>query len=381
LASAALSYVRDRRWPALVAALAGGFVGVFFAQDAIMALPGLYCALVLSARRAKGWTHFLAIGLVGLATVCVLFAFYWFLWRQMSAGGGEETAYWGRKYDVFYVHGDSPGSPLSWFIEKYRELAVYPGSRRGLWRARGVVSSGMLDSLREIDAAIWVVLHAIGLVVLMLRRCLEKSLVAVMPFLVLIAFNQLGFWPFGDFRTNLFMLVYTSAIAAFALDARAGGGLQLRALVPAFVLVLLPLLHFERVWHRSKESVHTTQTAFPQAFEALLRRAEKYPRARREPLVVDYSSCAAWKYYTRFHPSYAEFRAHLRKRFDLRCTWRHNPPVDLVRRVFNRHRRVWFMTVEPDVVERLDKEPHEGLRIVEQARPGAGALVLSFERE
>jgi hypothetical protein len=381
LATLALSYVRDgrRRW--LTLTLAAAFVAVLFTQDAVFAYPGVYLVLAWTAFEARRYRHLVAIGLGAGLTLSVLLGFYWFVWRHLNAGGGTETEYWGQKYDVFYLPSQSHTTHWQWLLEKYGELAAYPGARRALWKVRGLVSRSMLGQLRSMDAAAWIVVHVLGLGVIALRRQRNEALLFVLPLVVLTIFNVLGFWPFGEFRTNLFVVLYMAVIAGFAMSAPSDHRSARRTLAPALVFVALPLLGFERGWHRRKESVHTSQTAFPLALRTLTSLASAYPGAHAEPLVLDASSCGSWRYYVTLHPDYEAMRGPLRQRFRSRCTYRDHSPVDLARNELRHKHRVWFLILDREGIDRFWASSLEGLRVVEKATPDRHTFVGSLERD
>ncbi|HEY3500803.1 MAG TPA: hypothetical protein VGK73_39195, partial [Polyangiaceae bacterium] len=143
------------------------------------------------------------------------------------------------------------------------------------------------------------------------------------PLLVLSAFNWAGRWPLGIFRTNLFTLPYFAAIAAIAVDRRLPARSSLLsgavALVPTFLLVLLPLGLFEKSWH-SKKYAFTTTSRWPEILERLLETSHEVPSARRETLVIDRGGCDPFLYYTRYHPELSvRYGRPFQQRFESHC--------------------------------------------------------------
>ena len=68
------------------------------------------------------------------------------------------------------------------------------------------------------------------------------------------AFNALGFWPAGVFRTNLFLLVYTAVIAAaaVAIGSRISAGSLLGARPHGLFGSSCRSCLFERTWNARK---------------------------------------------------------------------------------------------------------------------------------
>ena len=123
----------------------------------------------------------------------------------------------------------------------------------------------------------------------------------------MLLFNMLGFWPLGPFRTSLFTLVYLGALAGFAVD-REDGQVRLLDLVPTALLIFLPLLVFERGWHKTKETLAvTTPSLFPDALgQLMLLQGSRSPDQPKESLILDGWSCPPYRYYTKYHPVYSK---------------------------------------------------------------------------
>jgi hypothetical protein len=144
------------------------------------------------------------------------------------------------------------------------------------------------------------------------------------------SFNALGFWPMGAFRTNLFVLLYATAVTVVPFD-----GLWERtrarwlSAAPALLFVIVPVLLFERDWHASKRA----QCDDGDLLEACTRldalRREKTNR-RTDVLLFSYGTCSEWEYYFRIHPDASKFRRPLERQFAARCVTRRALPDTLV---------------------------------------------------
>src|SRR5690606_9005485 len=108
-------------------------------------------------------------------------------------------------------------SQLGWFLKKYVSLAQFPGYRHYMWSPEWL-SRDTVNQLREIDKVIWLVLHIIGLAVILLKKSTANICLLLMPLATLLVFNLIEYWPTGNFRTNVFVVVYMAAIAAIAVD-------------------------------------------------------------------------------------------------------------------------------------------------------------------
>src|SRR5262249_19243677 len=150
----------------------------------------------------------------------------------------EEHA-WGKKYDTFYLPSGSKasgGTKADWMLGRYAELAATPAARRAGW-ALPKVSQEKVDELGALYGAAFLVLNLAGMTQLVRGKQWRKSVLLVLPLVVMATFNWLGYWPFGPFRANLFTLVYVGALAAAAVD-RQPRRVRGADFVPVVLLVL-----------------------------------------------------------------------------------------------------------------------------------------------
>src|SRR5262249_44236643 len=141
------------------------------------------------------------------------------------------------------------------------------GSRRTFWKSEHDPQK-RVDELRSAYGALWLMLHVAGLTLIVRTRRWREGLLVVMPLAVMTAFNLFGFWPLGEFRTNLFALVYAAAIAAIGVDRNAHG-VRWGDFVPAAALIFVPLFTFERTWHAKKEA-SAYAAYYPRAMKQLI---------------------------------------------------------------------------------------------------------------
>ncbi len=349
-AFAAATYAHSRKtgWLVLTMSLAG--FGILFAQDTLFVCPGVYLVIGYTAYRAKQYRH-LVFGAVGAAlSVGLTLGLYFLVWSRIATGGGSDTNYWGKKYDVFYLEGTSPGTLWSWTLDKLGELAAMPGVRRELWPEHHVFSREVAEQLQSIDAKLWWCLAALGLVSLAVRRRVVPLLLLVTPLLVFTAFGLLGYWPYGHFRTNLFALFYSAAFAAAAFELplpKVANPSRWLSAVPALALVVLPLLVFERDWHRFKESTITGNYPIQEVFSTLLELQGRRPSdGEPDVLVIDLDGCDLWELYTQRHPDYVELGKELARRFRMECSHRKRGSSFTYGQRRRRHydkTRVWYV--------------------------------------
>jgi hypothetical protein len=299
----------------LIASVALSSVALLFAQDILFAYPAIYLilgwrALTLPRLADKAWWFLGAALCFGLAL-----AHYYFDWKQLATGSEPVTEYWGRRYDVFYEPTTNEAH-WHWLVRKYLDMAAFPGGRREHWHSLSALGSNGLGTLARMDRVLWALLHVLGIAVLAYRRRVMELVLVGTPLLVLMVFNALGHWPIGPFRTNLFVLAYTAPMAAFAFDSEQP--FTLSGVIPTLVLVFMPLLLFERDWHRTK---HYAAPACPLwamiGTLKTLQGADYHGDA--EPLILDGYTCRVWDYYFEANPDHRAQAPDLARRFIRMC--------------------------------------------------------------
>ena len=309
-----LRYLETQRTRDLVWALGSAFVASLFAQDMVMAYPGVFLVLgwdTFTRRRER--LPWVVVGAV--AIMVLLFAQYWFIWRNLAS---DEADYWGNKYNIFYTQS-SGQSHLAWWLERYRDVAGFPGMRRKYWRVPWL-SDGQADALEAVDVWVWVVLHGLGVISLLWQRRFRLALLLLLPFVVVSVLNGVGRWPFALFRTNLFLVAYTAAIAAMALDLPRATSSRWFAVVPGVVLVLAPLVAFDRDWNARKRAL-AHDSDFQQVVKTLTE-LERPPHRgeKRAQLILGRRVCPLYDYYTTLHPTASrKYRKALERTYEAHC--------------------------------------------------------------
>jgi 4-amino-4-deoxy-L-arabinose transferase-like glycosyltransferase len=380
----ALSYAKQRKPGTLAATIVLALLAVLFAQDIVFAYPALYLILAIAAYRDRRKRHLVAIGVGAALTIALLAALTFFFWRDLGVTSNDSAEdFWGGKYDVFFLPGTGDESRARWSARKYLEIATFPGERRTSFQARGPLDEGKVATLAAVDAAVWALLHLVGLAALLRQRRLYELLALTLPLWTLFIFNQAGIWPFGAFRTNLFVLAYSIPIAAFALEARDPSKLRGWQTFAALALVVVPLLAFERDWHKGK--LYAGNSAFLEAVSVLIKLHDERGAPARAPLVLDAYSCRVWSYYFGMHPHHGALARDVRERFKHRCTGFKGSALVLGTRVLRKKReRVWVMltSVRETDEERLSTLQRSPRLDVTSVEVGAkAALVVTFDRK
>lgn len=202
LALKAVTSEQRRTW--LAALCVTSVVAPFFAWTVVFAYPGIYLVVGLAECRARRFGHLAALATGCVATLAVLVGIFF----ARLATKTPATEAWGKKYDVFYV-GEGPVGFIPWFVEKTADLAAFPARLHMTW------SPWVEWGVRVVG----VVLLLAGAVSLLREQRHRLVALLIMPWGVMVAFNAVGAWPYGLFRTNTFMLFYTLILVGIGLDA------------------------------------------------------------------------------------------------------------------------------------------------------------------
>jgi hypothetical protein len=319
-----LRYLETMRGKDLAWLLALAVVSPLLSQDLVFAFPGVFAI--------AGWRafkhdrrHFLAVALAALVIVASLLAQYMLIWRHLPR---DEADYWGKKYQVFYTRSQGD-SYLSWLFEKYREVAAFPGLHSRYWKG-ALIPRDEHTNVRVMASVVWIFLHVAGVIALLWRRRFHHAVLAISPILVVIVFNRFGYWPFGAFRTSLFVLVHVGIIAAAALDFEGSRKRPVAAVLPAALLLVIPLLFFEDRWPPIKRTL-TRPSSFRQVLEWLAKRPPPASPANRQILLLGRGYCDPWKYYLKYHPETRYMRSRLEQTYDVRCLRKRDPVLEHLR--------------------------------------------------
>jgi hypothetical protein len=362
-----LRFVASQRTRDLYFLVGGAVVSTVFAQDVIFSFPGVFAIAgyeALTRDRRKLVPIVVAAGII----LAVLGAQYVFIWSQLPK---DEAAYWGDKYGVFYSKGAGL-SHAEWFAGRYGELAAFPGYQRRYWK--GPLISDVQQDMRYIAEYVWIALHLVGIVVIFWRKRFREGTLLLMPLVVLVLFNQLGFWPFGVFRTNLFLVANTAGIAAMAFDGPTERERPFGAIAPTLVLLVIPCLFFEDGRRPTKRAM-TQISEYPTLLAFLAKRAPE-PPAERQTLLLGRGHCEMWRYFLRYHPKTRHLRSRLEAGFEPHCVEPNEELVPALNRLTTSETRPTWVVCRYKILP--VKQP--GLERIERMRAGLHAVSSWVQR-
>ena len=311
-----------------------------FSWSIVVIYPALFTTVALSAFRRRSIPQLLVTVGGAVTTLGILLVAY----RVQRQGVVAKPGYWGDKYDVFYVGSGLPGL-ASWLLEKTYDVATFPARLEAFWLPPPTV---------EVFVALQLALCLLGVIAIGAARRWDRAALWVSPWLVTIGVNLLGRWPYGVFRTNLFLLAYGLLLALAGLDGlrrwtatrpetpRPMGKLIVPAFCSAFVLAFLPI---DVGFFAEGKSVQAgnchAHRAMKVAYEA--ERDEPAP-ARRRRFLVDRHARHVYVYYRDYHAVASEkYQDFFRERY------RRSKPSQPLEETIDRQadRGFWLLACHP----------------------------------
>jgi hypothetical protein len=196
-------------------------------------------------------------------------------------GAEAREAKWGNKYNVFPVGKDFLES-LVWYAEKTWQLIKAPGHLHGLTTTQ----------LLFVQIAFFAT-YVLGILHLLQKRNYAVLLILCGPLLTAAVANILGYWPYGNFRTNLFLLPGLLLLAGIGFEKLTTlKRLRIPAVVGAGLIVAIS---FPTDWAFYKSKSHTED------------------RYDQNIILTDWHSWRVMDYYINTHPTGSEKYAGVRQ--------------------------------------------------------------------
>ncbi len=307
----------------------------------VVLYPGLFTIVALSAWRRRSLSQLLITAGGAVTTLGVLLVAY----RVQRQGVVTKPGYWGDKRRLLRRGGPRrPGVLVAG--EDVRRRFV-PHRLESFWLGPRVAEA--------LGVAV-VALCAIGVVAVVAARRWDRAALWVSPWIVTLGLNVLGWWPYGVFRTNLFLLAYSLLVALAGLDGVrqwTATRARVRWAVPvfcgAFVLAFLPL--DVGLFAESKSSGMAGSCYARQALEVIYEaERDEAPPPRFRRFLADDDARFAVRYYRDFHAVAREkYQGFLEGRYRLKK--RGQPMDEAVRK--HAERGFWLLACKPGPVELL----------------------------
>ncbi len=354
-----------------------------FAYNMAFAFPGLLLLALRAAWRGTERRKLVTATLLSGALCAIVAGGIYQL--ALSKITREERAenYWGKKYDVFYRVSEEQ-SRVDWTLEKCGDFAALIGQRRNLWQPYGELPARAAAELGSIDRWLWIGLSLAGLAALGRSRRPHLLLFAA-PVAVLALVNALGKWPFGAFRTNMFMSVYLFPLPLLGLQLLAGASkLRERALVGAVLLTcVVPGFLFGFDWHGHKRTWtrdHYGREVLEKLFELRSAQLRERPDAPRARLVLDLHSYETHSYYLDTHPVVGpRYREFFRENFAVDEVGS-NSLVSRVQQRLRGREPVWVVASKDSAADALEEFAKSKARVLKEVRVHDEHLILLLDK-
>jgi hypothetical protein len=274
-----------RRGRATAAFVTASAIAIPFCYPVVFLYPGFALAFAgekLAAVRRWSMRRRVYAALLVIPALLLLHAF---MFERL--GAAQSRWFWGSKYDVFPIDtGVLDG--IGWYARKTWDLLSLPGAQGAIPALAGALFA----------------LACIGGLIALARQKRNRELALLGSPLVVVALaNILGYWPYGAFRANLFLLPGLLLIGGHALDWMAG---QARLRIASSVLVAAAFVAVCMVDPRSYGSKSIAHWAPSPQLTAVLDEIERRRRAGPgetiDVILADWHSWRPIQYYLRDYP-------------------------------------------------------------------------------
>jgi hypothetical protein len=373
---------RSLRW--LYALLVYLPLSFLLAYNMAFAFPGLLLLALRAAWQSSARRNLvLATVLTGALCAGVAGGVYKLALTKVTSESRTES-YWGKKYDVFYLRSEER-SRVDWTADKYGDLAALIGLRRELWADPGRLPVNVAQELGSIDRWLWIGLSLAGLVGLYRKRRHHLLLFAA-PLVVLVLVNALSKWPFGAFRTNMFLSVYLFPVPFFGLELLSGQSLaRKQGLIGAVLLTCVApgfLFGFDwqghkRTWTRD----HYERQVIERLYELRQAQLRERPDAPRAPLILDLHTHESHAYYLGTHPTFsAKYAQFFRQNFAVDEVGS-NAVVKKVQQRLRRGEPVWVVVSKELATQALLEFAGSRARVLKKEDIRGEHLILLLSRD
>jgi hypothetical protein len=342
------SYLSSRRTRALILLGGVGALSVTLSWTVAMLLPWLFFMLLALTLRDRNRRQALIVFGGGMLTAATMAAIFYV--RLLGTAGERSAERFGNKYDVFFT-GEGWLAKARWLLEKTAEVATFPAQLKLAWAP----SPGL-------QAAIgWLHVAAVlaGVVYLVRGRHVFGLVAWVGTWATAFVLSAAGVFPYGVFRTNLFLLVYALLLVLCGLQlladlvsTRPAARKSALALALAYVAFVFPY----RLSSAAEKSYGGYTASVRRALETIKRHEDAAPpRTGKKALVLfDGLSCGPFAYYTKDHAvAREELGPFFKKKVEAVCSGRGTSSVK--RRIKRAKKRdFWLIVSKPTYVEPLE---------------------------
>jgi hypothetical protein len=265
--------------------LAAAVVAIPFCYPVVFLYPGI--AIAFAGQRLAGLRRFTTSQCVIAALVVVpaILLLHFFLFDFLEAA--RSRWFWGRKYGVFPLDTGFFGG-LTWYMQKTWALLSLPGA---------------LEGVPAVARPLFGIAYVGGVIALLAAKRHRELFLLCGPLVSAALANMLGYWPYGAFRANLFLVPGVLLIIGQSVDWLAARSRLRFASYAVCAAVLVAVGSVDPASFRTKSIAHWAPS--PQLTEVL----DDIDRRRRDEsgewtdvILADWHSWRPISFYMRDYP-------------------------------------------------------------------------------
>lgn len=275
---------------------------------AVVALPFAYNVVFLYPGLAARWfgERWRALAAVPVsrwlaAAVVLGIGLVWLYDVAFDAlDAGPRRAFWADKYDVF----PAGNGALAWYATKTWGLMGWPAALHELDGRLGGVARHLVA-----------VAYLVGAAAMLRERRVALFALLCGPLLMTLIANVAGFWPYGAFRTNLFLIPCTALVAGVGLERIATSAFRWSrvGVVAVVVTMLVAAVPRDFTYHRHKHMRDGAPSPQLTAVLDVIAQRTEHDPSMSSAIVADWHSWRPLDYYLNRSPrglhDYAALRA------------------------------------------------------------------------
>jgi hypothetical protein len=276
-------------------AMRRGRAGSGFWAAATIALPFCYPAVFMYPALALAFAgeqlgrlyryaqrHAFIVLLVGIPAIFLL---NMFLFDLVDAG--RNRYFWGRKYGVFPIDTGVLGG-IAWYARKTWALISLPGA---------------LDAVPLYARFLFGVAYVGGTAAMLLDRRYREFVLLSGPLAMAAIANVLGYWPYGAFRANLFLIPGSLLLTGYSVEWLAARQPLKFAAYGVVAAVLIAAVSVDPLSYRTKSIAHWAPSPqLTEVMDDIDRRRRADPDGPQDVLLADWHSWRPISFYLRDYP-------------------------------------------------------------------------------
>lgn len=184
-------------------------ISLFFAYNIVFLVPSAFAVILLTHKDQINRKTVFLVGGAGLLVLMVMLILNQLIWQLTPASVSHNRTYWGEKYGVFYL-GHSLVDHIRWIGQRFYGMLSYTGHLKAIVR--------LPPFMIQVKSVLLLAGTLLAFGFMIKKKQAAIFLLLVAPILLVILANVLGFWPFGAFRSNVFLFSYLIFTAGYGFD-------------------------------------------------------------------------------------------------------------------------------------------------------------------